>query len=136
MYKTKSIPVVALASVLCLAGAAAQSKDGSDSSVKDGSAAPIKIGALLPLSGGVELYGEHAKLGINLAAQEINSRGGILKHPLEMKTLGEIEPEISSDLRYVTSVPPLEVTFTIAGGHYNGAVAGGNLFCLIVKSCG
>ena len=45
-----------------------------------------------------------------------------------IKSLGEIEPEASSDLSYVSSAPPLEVTFKIAGGHYNGAVTGGNLF--------
>jgi hypothetical protein len=45
-----------------------------------------------------------------------------------IKTLGEIEPETVSDLSYVSSTPPLEVTFEIAGGHYSGAVTGGNLF--------
>ena len=45
-----------------------------------------------------------------------------------IKSLGEIEPETFSDLSYVSSAPPLEVTFKIAGGHYNGAVTGGNLF--------
>jgi urea transport system substrate-binding protein len=30
-------------------------------------AEPIKIGAVLPFSGGVELYGGQAKLGIDLA---------------------------------------------------------------------
>lgn len=29
---------------------------------------------------------------------------------------------------YTSSTPPLEVTFKIVGGHYNGAVTGGNLF--------
>ena len=45
-----------------------------------------------------------------------------------IKSLGEIEPKTFSDLSYVSSAPPLEVTFKIAGGHYNGAVTGGNLF--------
>ena len=35
---------------------------------------------------------------------------------------------IKIDLSYVTSTPPLEVTFNVAGGHYSGAVTGGNLF--------
>jgi ABC-type branched-subunit amino acid transport system substrate-binding protein len=38
----------------------------------------IKIGAVLPFSGGVELYGRQAKLGLDLAAKEINAGGG---HP-------------------------------------------------------
>src|SRR6202022_1562722 len=47
------------------------------------SAEPIKIGAVLPFSGGVELYGGQAKLGIDLAVKEINAGGGILGRPGE-----------------------------------------------------
>lgn len=45
---------------------------------------PIKIGAVLPFSGGVELYGNQAKMGIDLAAQEINAGGGILGRPVQI----------------------------------------------------
>jgi urea transport system substrate-binding protein len=45
---------------------------------------PIKIGAVLPFSGGVELYGGQAKLGIDLAVKEINAGGGILGRPVEV----------------------------------------------------
>jgi branched-chain amino acid transport system substrate-binding protein/urea transport system substrate-binding protein len=45
-------------------------------------AEPIKIGAVLPFSGGVELYGEQAKLGLELAATDINAAGGILGRPV------------------------------------------------------
>jgi branched-chain amino acid transport system substrate-binding protein/urea transport system substrate-binding protein len=45
---------------------------------------PIKIGAVLPFSGGVELYGEQAKLGLELAEAEINAAGGILGRPVEL----------------------------------------------------
>ena len=48
------------------------------------SAEPIKIGAVLPFSGGVELYGQQAKLGLDLAAKEINAGGGILGRPVEI----------------------------------------------------
>ena len=47
-------------------------------------AEPIKIGAVLPFSGGVELYGKQAKLGLDLAAKEINAAGGILGRPVEV----------------------------------------------------
>lgn len=47
-------------------------------------AEPIKIGAVLPFSGGVELYGAQAKLGLDLAVAEINAGGGILGRPIEM----------------------------------------------------
>jgi urea transport system substrate-binding protein len=48
------------------------------------SAAPIKIGAVLPFSGGVELYGRQAKLGLDLAVKEINAAGGMLGRPIEL----------------------------------------------------
>src|ERR1700730_11931835 len=47
-------------------------------------AEPIKIGAVLPFSGGVELYGRQAKLGLDLAVKEINARSGILGRPVEV----------------------------------------------------
>src|SRR5216684_9263519 len=48
------------------------------------SAESIKIGAVLPFSGGVELYGRQAKLGLDLAAADINAAGGILGRPVEI----------------------------------------------------
>jgi urea transport system substrate-binding protein len=48
------------------------------------SAESINIGAVLPFSGGVELYGRQAKLGLDFAAQEINARGGILGRRVEL----------------------------------------------------
>lgn len=48
------------------------------------SADSIKIGAVLPFSGGVELYGRQAKLGLELAANEINAGGGILGRPVQV----------------------------------------------------
>ena len=44
----------------------------------------IKVGAALPFSGGLELFGEQAKFGIDLAVSEINAAGGVLGKPLEM----------------------------------------------------
>jgi phosphatidylethanolamine-binding protein (PEBP) family uncharacterized protein len=34
----------------------------------------------------------------------------------------------AKDLAYERTDPPLEVTFSVAGGHYSGVVTGGNLF--------
>lgn len=45
---------------------------------------PIKVGAVLPFSGGLELFGGQAKLGLDLAAAEINAAGGILGRPVEI----------------------------------------------------
>ena len=44
----------------------------------------IKIGAVLPFSGGLELFGNQAKLGLDLAASEINESGGILGKQVEI----------------------------------------------------
>jgi branched-chain amino acid transport system substrate-binding protein/urea transport system substrate-binding protein len=41
------------------------------------SAGTIKIGVVQPFSGGLELFGNQAKLGLDLAAAEINAAGGI-----------------------------------------------------------
>ncbi len=45
---------------------------------------PIRIGAVQPFSGGLELFGNQAKLGIDLAIKEINAAGGILGRPVEV----------------------------------------------------
>jgi urea transport system substrate-binding protein len=47
-------------------------------------AEPIRVGAVLPFSGGVELYGQQAKLGLDLAVKDINASGGILGRPVEV----------------------------------------------------
>ena len=47
-------------------------------------AEPIRIGAVLPFSGGLELFGNQAKLGLDLALAEINDAGGILGRPVEL----------------------------------------------------
>jgi urea transport system substrate-binding protein len=39
---------------------------------------------VLPFSGGVELYGQQAKLGLDLAVKDINAAGGILGRPVEV----------------------------------------------------
>jgi len=44
----------------------------------------IKIGAILPLTGAASYPGEQAKIGISIAAEEINSRGGIDGRKLEI----------------------------------------------------
>ncbi len=44
----------------------------------------IRVGAVLPFSGGLELFGEQAKLGIDLAVAEINDAGGVLGQQLEV----------------------------------------------------
>ena len=62
------------------------------------SAEPIKIGAVLPFSGGVELYGRQAKLGLDLAAKDINAAGGILGRPVELLYADDkTDPAVATD---------------------------------------
>lgn len=44
----------------------------------------VKVGAVLPFSGGLEIFGEQAKAGIDLAVKEINDNGGIGGQTLEV----------------------------------------------------
>ncbi|GLQ06641.1 substrate-binding protein [Sneathiella chinensis] len=44
----------------------------------------IKVGAVQPFSGGLELFGKQAKMGLDLAMAEINAAGGIMGHPVEV----------------------------------------------------
>ena len=44
----------------------------------------IKVGAVQPFSGGLELFGNQAKMGLDLAVAEINAAGGILGHDVEI----------------------------------------------------
>jgi urea transport system substrate-binding protein len=68
--------LIALASLICCPWIAIAARADA--------AEPIKIGAVLPFSGGVELYGQQAKLGLDLAVKDINAAGGILGRPLEV----------------------------------------------------
>jgi urea transport system substrate-binding protein len=63
------------------------------------SAEPIKIGAVLPFSGGVELYGRQAKIGLDLAAKDINAAGGILGRPVEVVYADDkTDPAVATDM--------------------------------------
>ncbi len=44
----------------------------------------VKVGVVQPFSGGLELFGNQAKLGLDLAAREINDMGGIMGNPMEL----------------------------------------------------
>jgi branched-chain amino acid transport system substrate-binding protein/urea transport system substrate-binding protein len=44
----------------------------------------LKVGAVLPFSGGLELFGNQAKLGLDLAVKEINEAVGVLGQPVEV----------------------------------------------------
>lgn len=45
---------------------------------------PIRLGAVLPFSGGLELFGNQARFGIDLAVAEINAAGGVAGNKFEV----------------------------------------------------
>jgi urea transport system substrate-binding protein len=47
-------------------------------------ASTVKVGADLPFSGGLELFGAQGRIGLKLAAAEINAAGGILGKQVEL----------------------------------------------------
>jgi urea transport system substrate-binding protein len=152
--KIQLIRALVLATLLfCLPGLAQPLKNDPNSSLKDGSGAPIRIGALLPFSGGVELYGKQAKLGIDLAVREINSQGGILGRPLQViysddgtspqtalngahklieedKVLAVIGPITSQNLNAVAPAMEEEKTSLIYATNYEGGQSGRYFFAL------
>src|SRR5476651_2146847 len=75
---------MALRSIKCMTFALLVCGAGLSASTGADAAEPIRIGAVLPFSGGVELYGQQARLGLDLAAKDINAAGGILGRPVEV----------------------------------------------------
>lgn len=68
------VPVMLLSLILALSGTAfSESQSGS-----------VKIGAVLPLTGDSAAWGEQGKYGIEIAVEEINSKGGINGKKLEV----------------------------------------------------
>jgi urea transport system substrate-binding protein len=81
----RSIRCMTLALLVCGAGFSASTAADAAESIRIGAVAePIRIGAVLPFSGGVELYGQQAKLGLDFAVKGINAAGGILGRPVEV----------------------------------------------------
>ena len=152
-HLTQLTHALVFASFFCLPGLAQPLKNNPNSSVEDGASTPIRIGALLPFSGGVELYGEQAKLGIDLAAQEINSKGGILGRPLQViyaddgtrpnvalnavhklieddHVLAVIGPITSQNLNAVAPAMQVEKTPLLYATNYEGGQSGRYFFAL------
>ena len=75
---------MALRSIKCMTLALLAFGAGLSPSTGANAAEPIRVGAVLSFSGGVELYGQQAKLGLDLAARDINAAGGILGRPVEL----------------------------------------------------
>ncbi len=49
----------------------------------------VNVGAVLPFSGSLDAYGQQARMGLDLAAAEINASGGILGRTVEISYLDD-----------------------------------------------
>ena len=75
----KKILSILLAALLCVSlfAACGESKPAPAADNKTETAAAIKIGGIGPLTGGAAIYGNAAKNGATIAAEEINALGGL-----------------------------------------------------------
>jgi branched-chain amino acid transport system substrate-binding protein len=56
----------------------------------------IKIGHLTPMTGFLGALGEYAQQGIKMAAEEINSAGGVLGRQIELLSEDSVNPQVAS----------------------------------------
>ena len=56
----------------------------------------IKIGHLTPMTGFLGALGEYAQQGIKMAAEEINSAGGLLGRQIELISEDSVNPQVAS----------------------------------------
>ncbi len=70
--------------VVILAALFLSNKGGDESKSLVTTDRAIKIGVISPLSGGAAAYGEVLKNGFSLAVEDINAKGGIAGHPVEV----------------------------------------------------
>lgn len=102
----KTIGVIVIALGILLFASGCIDNDNVDEQLEK-----IKIGAVLPLTGGAAKYGENAKMGIDLAVDEINAAGGINGKEIEViYEDGQATPQQTlSAFRKLTSVDNVPV---------------------------
>jgi branched-chain amino acid transport system substrate-binding protein len=71
----------------------------------------LEIGSVLPLTGSAAVWGQNAKMGMDLAASEINAKGGINGHPISVLYQdSQSEPSVAtSALQQLISVHHIQV---------------------------
>ena len=80
---------------------------------------PLRVAAILPFSGGLELFGTQAKLGLDLALTEINAAGGVLGRPLAIDYADDkTDPERGASLvrGMVGASNPIAVVGPVSSG--------------------
>ncbi len=108
---------------------------------------PIKIGAPLPLTGYAASDGEHMLMGLQLAVDDLNAKGGLLGRPVELVTydIEDLLPEVvSASAEYLLRKEKVDVVIEGYGGwgpdflafgaksdvpffHGSGSIQGANL---------
>ncbi|MDR7435833.1 MAG: ABC transporter substrate-binding protein [Armatimonadota bacterium] len=81
---------------------------------------PIKVGVLAPLSGFAAADGKSVLTGIQIAAEEINAKGGILGRRVELVTYDD-QADPKQAVSFTRRLIELERVAFIIGGSYSGA---------------
>jgi branched-chain amino acid transport system substrate-binding protein len=83
-------------------------------------AAPVKIGVLAPLSGFAAADGKSVSTGVEIAAEEINSRGGLLGRRVELVVYDD-QADPKQAVSFARRLVELDKVSLIIGGSYSGA---------------
>ncbi len=79
----------------------------------------VKIGALMPMTGDLQAYGTSCYTGVKLAAEEINSQGGVLDNKLEIK-VGDTQTKPQAGIDAAQKLVSIEGVFGIVGALSSG----------------
>lgn len=104
----RTATIAAAAAVMVAGGTAVQADDG-----------PLKLGALMPMTGDLQAYGQTSLNGIELAAQEINSAGGVLGEDMEIE-LGDTQTNPQSGIDAAKKLVSIEGVSGIVGALSSG----------------
>ena len=85
----------------------------------EGPTGPVKIGALMPMTGDLQAYGEADLNGVQLAAQQINSQGGVLGNELEI-VVGDTQTTAQAGIETAQRLVSVEGVAGIVGALSSG----------------
>ncbi|MEW5722512.1 MAG: ABC transporter substrate-binding protein [Thermodesulfobacteriota bacterium] len=81
---------------------------------------PLKIGAPLPLTGSYAADGEHMKMGLELAVDDLNAAGGLLGRPVELVTYDVedlLAETVAASAEYLIKKQDVDVVIEGYGGY-------------------
>jgi branched-chain amino acid transport system substrate-binding protein len=100
-WKNWAVGAVVLIMVIMLAGCP-QKRTSQPPTLPTTKQQTIKIGAVLPLTGDLATYGQNARDGIELAKEEVNSKGGIKVEVVYEDSKGQPQAAVSAMQKLIT----------------------------------